>query len=89
MRMRDSFDHFDSFEDDLTPPTQPSGAHMPPPKVPGTAIAAATPAPLPPRRSREMRLEDANVIQRFISRTLDVVDSMADSVAEGLGLRHT
>jgi hypothetical protein len=29
------------------------------------------------------------VIQRFISRTLDVVDSMADSVAEGLGLRHT
>jgi hypothetical protein len=87
--MRDSFDHFDSFEDDLTPPTQPSGAYMPPPKVPGTAIAAATPAPLPPRRSREMRLEDANVIQRFISRTLDVVDSMADSVAEGLGLRHT
>jgi hypothetical protein len=87
--MRDSFDHFDSFEDDLTPPTQPSGARMPPPKVPGTAIAAATPAPLPPRRAREMRLEDANVIQRFISRTLDVVDSMADSVAEGLGLRHT
>lgn len=83
MRMRDDF------EDDFTPPTQSSSDLVPPPKIPGTAIAAATPAPLPPRRPREMRVEDPNAIRRFVARALDIVDSVADTVAEGLGLRHT
>jgi hypothetical protein len=81
MRMRDYF------EDDLTPPTQSSSARVPPPKVPGTAIAA--PAPLPPRRPREMYMEDPNAVRRLVARMLDAVDSVADTVAEGLGLRHT
>ena len=79
----------DYFENDFTPPTQSSSDRMPPPKVPGTAIATAAPAPLPPRRSREMYVEDPNAIRRFIARTLDMVDSVADTVAEGLGLRRT
>ena len=79
----------DYFEDDFSPPTQSSSDRVPPPKVPGTAIATAAPAPLPPRRPREMHIEDANAIRRFVARALDMVDSVADTVAEGLGLRHT
>jgi hypothetical protein len=79
----------DYFENDFTPPTQSSSDRVPPPKVPGTAIATAAPAPLPPRRPREMRVEDRNVVRRFVARTLDMVDSVADTVAEGLGLRRT
>jgi hypothetical protein len=37
-------------EDDPTPPTQPFGDLVPPPKVPPTALALASPAPLPHRR---------------------------------------
>ena len=74
--------------DDFIPQTQPSGALVPPNKPPGTAVA--TSAPLPP--SREPRhawhLHDRNPIRRFLSRTFDVVDEMADAVAGGLGLRH-
>ena len=32
-------------DDEFTPPTQPFGALVPPPKMPGTAVAAATPSP--------------------------------------------
>ena len=79
----------DDFEDDFTPPTQPSGELVPPPKIPGTAVAAATPAPIPPRHARDSLRHDPNVIRRFIARTLDAVDNVADAVAEGLGLRRT
>lgn len=79
----------DYFEGDFSPPVQSSSDRVPPPKVPGTAIATAAPAPLPPRRPRELHVEDANAIRRFVSRALDMVDSVADTVAEGLGLRHT
>jgi hypothetical protein len=79
----------DHFEDDFTPRTQPSGARVPPPKIPGTAIATASPAPLPPRRSRETYIEDPNAVRRLVARMLDAVDSVADTVAEGLGLRRT
>ncbi len=79
----------DDFEDGFTPPTEPSGQLVPPPKIPGTAVAAATPAPLQPRRARDSTLGDANAIRRLIARTLDAVDNVADAVAEGLGLRRT
>jgi hypothetical protein len=36
-----------------------------------------------------MRVEDPNAIRRLIARTLDMVDRVADTVAEGLGLRRT
>lgn len=77
------------FEDGFTPPTQPSGELVPPPKIPGTAVAAATPAPIPPHPARAWASRDPSVIRRFISRTLDAVDNVADAVAEGLGLRRT
>jgi hypothetical protein len=74
-------------EDDPTPPTQPFGDLVPPPKVPPTALALASPAPLPHRQPASPTLYDAGALQRLIAQTLDLVDSIADTVAEGLGLR--
>lgn len=74
-------------EDDPTPPTDPFGELVPPPKVPPTALALASPAPLPHRRPSAPDLYDASALQRLITQTLDLVDSIADTVAEGLGLR--
>jgi hypothetical protein len=74
--------------EDYIPQTQPSGALVPPNKPPGTAIATA--APLPPNRQpRHARaFHDPNPIRRFITRTLNVVDEVADAVAGGFGLRR-
>jgi hypothetical protein len=69
------------------PPTQPSGALVPPTRIPPTALATL-PAPLPhgrpptPRAYAELR-----GFERFFARTLDAVDEFADTVAENLGLR--
>ena len=74
--------------EDFTPATQPSDALVPPPKGPGTAIATSTPEP-PNRHPRHPRsFRDPNPVVRFIKRTLDAVDEVADAVAGGLGLRH-
>jgi len=73
--------------EDFIPPTQPSDSLVPPPKVPGTAIATSAPEPpRPPRHPRSFR--DPNPIRRFITSTLDFVDDVADAVAGGLGLRR-
>jgi hypothetical protein len=74
-------------EDDPTPPTEPFGDLVPPPKVPPTALALASPAPLPHRGPSSHDLYDASALQRLLARTFDLVDSIADTVAEGLGLR--
>ena len=74
--------------EDFTPPTQPSDALVPPPKGPGTAIATSTPEPPNQPSRRERYLHDTNPIRRFVRRTFDVLDEMADAVAGGLGLRH-
>jgi len=74
-------------EDDPTPPTQPFGDLVPPPKVPPTALALASPAPLPHRRPSSPELFDASALQRLIAQTFDFVDNIADTVAAGLGLR--
>jgi hypothetical protein len=74
-------------DDEFIPPTQPFGALVPPPKIPGTAIAAATPAPVPRRPSRERSLRRGG-FWRLFERTLDAVDEVADQIALGLGLRH-
>ena len=76
-------------DDEFIPPTQPFGALVPPPKIPGTAVAAATPAPQPQRPSRERHgLRGTGGLWRFVERTLDAVDEVADRIALGLGLRH-
>jgi hypothetical protein len=73
--------------EDYVPPTQPSDALVPPPKVPGTAIALSAPEPpRPPGRLRSTR--DQNPIRRFITDTMDFVDDVADLVAGGIGLRR-
>jgi hypothetical protein len=74
--------------DDFTPPTEPSGDLVPPPRVPPTAVATLSPEPLPYRPSRQPYLR-SNALWRLVDRTLDAVDGLADSVAEGLGFRQT
>jgi len=77
-------------EDDPTPPTEPFGELVPPkarPKAPTKALALASPAPLPHRQPSTPDIYDASALQRLIAQTLDLVDSIADTVAEGLGLR--
>lgn len=75
--------------DDYTPRTQPAGALVPPPKGPGTAVAAATPAPLPARPDRErLPFMRRDAFAQFIERAFDAVDELADTVATGLGLRR-
>jgi hypothetical protein len=73
-------------EEDFTPPTEPFGALVPPPKLPPTALALASPAPLRPRQPSRKPLFTGG-FEQFLSRTLDMVDDFADTVAEGLGLR--
>lgn len=72
---------------DFTPPTQPSGAFVPPTKGPRTALAVATPPPPPNRGTRVTRVR-GNLFQRLVTQTLDAVDKLADTVAAGLGFGH-
>ena len=69
-----------------TPPTQPSGALVPPTRLPPTALATL-PAPLPHRRPTPRAYAELRGFQRFVARTLDAVDEFADTVAENLGFR--
>ena len=75
-------------DDEFIPPTQPFGALVPPPKIPGAAVAAATPAPVPHRPARERYGLRRGGLWRLFERTLDAVDEVADQIALGLGLRH-
>jgi hypothetical protein len=73
--------------DDFSPPTQPEGSLVPPTKVPGTALALATPPP-PPRRNTRRALANPGFFRELLTRTFDVVDDLADNVAAGLCLRN-
>ena len=68
------------------PPTQPSGALVPPPRFPPTALATL-PAPLPHRRPTPRAYAELRGFEKFFARALDAVDEFADTVAENLGLR--
>jgi hypothetical protein len=74
-------------DDADTPPTQSSGFLVPPTKIPGTAVATATPPP--PREPRHVRRSRSglSVVGAFADKLLDVVDDVADAVAVGLRLR--
>jgi len=72
-------------EDARLPETEPSGALVPPPTDPPTALATA--APLPPRRWEDDAIEARNVLVRAVERTLDALDRVGDSIADAVGLR--
>ena len=71
--------------DEWHPDTQTAGALIPPPRVPPTAIA--TSAPLPPRSPRSRHTTRSERVPDLIKRALDQLDSIADRIAETVGLR--
>lgn len=72
-------------DDERLPEPQPSGALVPPPVHPPTALATA--APLPPRRRDEDVEQARNLVARLFTRTLDALDNVGDSIAAAVGLR--
>lgn len=72
-------------DDERIPEPEPSGALVPPPVSPTTALATA--APLPPRRWEDDAIEVRGLVERVIDRTLDTLDSVGDTIAEAVGLR--
>jgi hypothetical protein len=73
-------------DDERFPEPEPSGALVPPPVHPPTALATA--APVPPRRWDDDDLPEARVlVARLVTRTLDALDNVGDSIAVAVGLR--
>lgn len=72
-------------DDERLPEPEPSGALVPPPVHPPTALATA--APLPPRRRTDESLEARNFVSRLVERALDALDRAGDSIANAVGLR--
>ena len=72
-------------DDERLPETEPSGTLVPPPVHPPTALATA--APLPPRRWDDDAVEARGLVARFVTRTLDALDNVGDSIAAAVGLR--
>jgi hypothetical protein len=72
-------------DDERLPEPEPSGALVPPPTHPPTALATA--APLPPRRRDDDAIEARNLLVRAFQRTLDALDQVGDSIAAAVGLR--
>jgi hypothetical protein len=73
-------------DDDLTPPTQPEGALVPPPRLPPTAVGAATAGP-EPRPSRPVRVWTPPRAPRprpWLFRTVKTALNVLDALAEGL-----
>ncbi len=75
-------------DDDPTPPTQPKGALLPPPRLPPTAVsaAAAGPEPRPPRpvRSWSTTPEQPHrrpALFRAVRRTFQILDGIADGLS--------
>ncbi len=73
------------------PIPQEAGSLVPPPVVPPTAVAAATPGP-EPRRVVRGTMHDAPGVLRFLGHVattvLDALDEAGDAVGRRLGLRE-
>jgi hypothetical protein len=74
-------------DDDPTPPTEPKGALLPPPRLPPTAVSAAAAGsePRPPRPARPWSTPPARprsrpVLFRAVKAALDVLDGVADGL---------
>jgi hypothetical protein len=70
--------------DDHTPETEPSGALVPPPRVPPTAVA--TSAPLPPRALPRFATTRWS-LRGILDSALDQLDRVGDRIADAVGLR--
>ena len=70
--------------DEWTPETQTDGALTPPPRVP--PVAVATSAPLPPPRPQHPSPRQSGA-RALLVRALDRLDTIADGIAEAVGLR--
>jgi hypothetical protein len=71
--------------DDILPQPQPSGALVPPPRTPPTALATAE--PLPPLRPSGRVVRSEGLLRDLVRTTLDTLDSLGDSIAGAIGLR--
>jgi len=72
--------------DERIPDPEPSAALVPPPHVPSTALAAAT--PLPPRQWGDDDVRAArDFLTRVVRSTFDALDNVGDSIATAIGLR--
>jgi hypothetical protein len=72
-------------DDERLPEPEPSGALVPPPVHPPTALA--TVAPLPPRPRDDVATDARALLERVVTRTLDTLDTVGDTIAEAVGLR--
>jgi hypothetical protein len=71
--------------DDFLPEPEPSGALVPPPRNPPTALA--TSAPLPPSRPSLAITPREGFFRGLVQTTLDSLDSLGDTIAGAIGLR--
>ena len=72
-------------DEERLPEPDPSGALVPPPVHPPTALATA--APLPPRRWDDDVIDARGVLARAVDRALDALDTVGDRIADAVGLR--
>jgi hypothetical protein len=73
-------------DDDPTPPTQPKGALVPPPRLPPTAVsaAAAGPEPRPPRPVRSWVPPEHPRSRPWLFRTMKTALAVLDAVGDGI-----
>jgi hypothetical protein len=71
--------------EDFLPEPEPSGALVPPPRNPPTALATAD--ALPPRRPSRAITPREGILRSFVQTTLDSLDSLGDTIAGAIGLR--
>ena len=71
--------------DDQLPDPQPSGALVPPPHGPVTAIA--TSVPLPPYRPSRPIAPREDFLRGLVQSAFDTLDDVGDRIAGAIGLR--
>ena len=72
-------------DDEDIPQPESSGALVPPPIHPSTALAA--PAPLPRRWDDDDVIAARDFFARVVRGTFDALDNVGDSIATAIGLR--
>jgi hypothetical protein len=74
-----------SDEERIPDKSDQSGALVPAPQLPSTALAA--PAPLLPRWDDADRIAAREFFARVVRSTFDALDNVGDSIASAVGLR--